>query len=81
MGGNAVAVLAVIKPLSFIFQAVGTLADPEARAFVVLPLTHVGLSDTWVQLVILEIKRKSQFSLHWPFPYQKEWIFQHQMFI
>lgn len=47
----AVAVPLVICPLAFVLHTVGALADAEAGALVVLPLTHVDLRGGGVHVV------------------------------
>ena len=54
LGGDAVAVLAVVVPLSLVLEAVGALAHAEAAPLVHLPLAHVRLRHVVVQLLILK---------------------------
>ena len=53
MRGDAVAVLPVVVPLALVLETVRPLRDPEPAAFIVLPLTHVGLRHAGIQLLVL----------------------------
>ena len=52
--GIGAAVLSIVVPLTLVLEAVGSLADAEAAAFVVLPLAHVGFGHAGVQLLVLK---------------------------
>ena len=52
-GGDAVAVLSVVEPLSLVLEPVRALANAEPAALVVLPLSHVRLGHVGVQHFVL----------------------------
>ena len=55
MSGDTVTVFAVVVPLAFVFEAVGTLGNTETATFVVLPFTHVRFRHASVQLFVLQL--------------------------
>lgn len=55
-GGDAVTVLFVVVPFTFVLESVGPLGDAEAASLVVLPLSHVRLDDVGVRDIVLADK-------------------------
>lgn len=51
--GDAIAVLLVVEPLAFVFEAVGSLADAKSGPFVILPFAHISLRHARLQLLVL----------------------------
>lgn len=54
--GNTIAILLVVVPLALVLESIRSFRDAKARPLVVLPLAHVVLHNTGVQLFVLRVR-------------------------